>query len=114
MSFSGRNRKGEVLRPSYLVGMLRSLYPGCVPVSAPLTPASRRQGLELLARQLGMAEETENLPVLEGLLAYFQEEPVSAGKLARVLQAAKGQQRADGHLTGLPSGQCTGKHWWEV
>ena len=93
VSFSGRNRKGEVLRPSYLVGMLRSLYPGCVPVSAPLTPASRRQGLELLARQLGMAEETENLPVLEGLLAYFQEEPVSAGKLARVLQAAKGQQR---------------------
>ncbi len=57
LSYCGVNRKGEVSRPSYLIGLLREMYPS-LKVEGSYTPEQRelpvsaKDGYALLARQL--------------------------------------------------------------
>ncbi len=93
LSFCRVNRKGEAARPSYLIGLLREMYPGLAVGSgyaqeAEGLPVSEKDGFQLLAgeiRKRGM----EDAAVRE-LAAYYAAREPFRGKLKLLGNALEG------------------------
>ena len=95
VSYSLRNRKGELLRPSYLVGMIRELFPGIGAENREgngllSAAASRRQGLVNLA--LAVGEDRFEEPDAQKLSHYFLKDAEGRRKMEQLLHAAEARK----------------------
>ena len=102
LSYSATNQKGEALMPSYLIGMIRSMFPEITAESAEENFAGRLPekpslGLYTLIRELKKGDDPAEDPLITELCRWYREDEYYSGEFRKIIEAAY-MRSPQGHI----------------